>query len=179
MLLWWWWRWWCVQSHHCVACLPTRNALAGAKYRLRLVWITDRLTVMDLCPYIVTDMDRSLIAPQLIPKGVSGAVVRLSAAGEGTVTVQYSTVWWSRRVASLRCFQTAIWPCHSIHVDQPTFKTCFNPPHFTFKHASLSESFETLVDGVQLNLEPSNRDKFTQKITFFRRDVLKYISKEV
>jgi hypothetical protein len=32
--------------------------------------------------------------------------------------------------------------------------------------------------GIQRNIEPSNRDKFTQKITFFRRDVRKFMTKD-
>ena len=45
-------------------------------------------------------------------------------------------------------------------------------------HERLGEALERLMLGIQRNIEPSNRDKFTQKITFFRRDVRKFMTKD-
>lgn len=43
-------------------------------------------------------------------------------------------------------------------------------------HPRLLECFATMLDGVHLNLEPSNRDKFTQKLSSLRNVVRQFIT---
>ena len=44
--------------------------------------------------------------------------------------------------------------------------------------ARLTEAFHNLMIDVRRNLEPSNRDKFTQKVTAFRHKVRSFLTKD-